>query len=342
MNFDELIQDSQMIKDEYYLNTNQFKEVIKELLLKNETKFIGWRKLLIILTSLYKNNEIIESINLLHLLINIQEIFKFLEIIEIKTFYNNFQPFPPYDLFILICLLSIREKDEDSQQYFYLLFNFYKNIYLEIKNSNLQFFFINDKYLYSNIKQNKIETLKCLEGRLTSIIENLSILYYQMPPNTLLNNFLYINFPYDNIDQHLFLADDFLYSLLGRLSLSNGEKEISNNYFKLIKNSLIKESNRAFIDFFNGNFLDALDGFKKNQNPISQINLASCLVYLGEIDQAINTLKLIKNKELKLNHYVIVNENLKFLENLLNINHSIKSKIQYNFPLNTEPQRNPH
>ena len=232
----------------------------------------------------FKNSKIKEAIAAITELLDVTSLFDMMINAKFPDICEKRISFPPYDLFLVISLLSISRGDYEPQNMLFIMFNFYKRFLETVQDSGLVSVYLNDKYKPSTMEQSTSSAISIIRERLMYITELLCILYQQMPPNPLFSSFLSTYFPPDDVESHAFKGDDLFYSIIGRICLAAGDKFKADEFFGYVNKKVLKDSNQAFIDFFSCNFKSAEEVFKKNNNPISQINLASTLLYLGDIE----------------------------------------------------------
>ena len=287
-------------------------------------------------------NNLQEVISAFKMLVNIDLLFSFIssETDKEKLLHENIQ-FPPYDLFIICALLSLEGKNVDVQNHFFSLFRFHIQMLSILKkketegNSNEKVW-IND--WFEPIQKNLSEAIKIENSRILYISELLIILYHSMPPNQLLSNF---------VDKYLYKNDiiepsDPIFSVIGRVLLSNGDLEKSQDFFSKVHYEYYKKMNEAFVLFFQCKYSEAEKSFKEIDDPIAKVNRATALVFLGKIESAKNELEAAIKEEPSLLLLKSVNDNRSFINELSPITNFQSKQNLINFPINSLSERNPH
>lgn len=286
-------------------------------------------------------NHIKEASQSLTILIDPVALFNFISNDQDKELYLSEKiPFPPYDLFVLCALLSYDENEVEVQNRFFFLFKFHTEL-LTILKSKLNdtktesTVWLND--LYEPAQKTILEAIQIENSRLLYISELLIILYHSMPPNQLLINFIDTVF-YRNFN---FEPNDAVYSVIGRIMLSNGELEKAQDFFEKVVDEYYRKLNDAFIKFFLCKFNEAEKAFKEIDDPIAKVNRAAALVYLGKIDEAKAELSSAIHKETSLINLKSVYDNHTFLSELTTIDYMKAEKTLLNFPSNSSTVRVP-
>lgn len=283
-----------------------------------------------------------EPIQSFKMLIDVDKLFSFIspETDKEKILSENIQ-FPPYDLFVICALLSLEGNEVDVQNHFFCLFRFHVQLLSILnkknveRNSNLKVW-LND--LFEPVQRSLIDAIKIENSRVLYISELLIILYHSMPPNQLLGNFVDTYFYQNDIIE----PSDEIFSVIGRILLSNGDLERSQDFFSKVHDERYKKMNEAFVLFFQCKYSEAEKSFKEIDDPIAKVNRATALVFLGKIDLAKNELVTAIKQQKSLLLLKSVNDNLAFINELSPIKNFQGKQNLINFPINSLSVRIPH
>lgn len=282
-----------------------------------------------------------EPIKSFKMLVDIDKLFSFISPATNKEQFleENIQ-FPPYDLFIICALLSLEGNEVDVQNRFFCLFRFHAQMLSilkkkEAENPN-QKVWLND--WFEPVQKNINEVIKIENTRVLYISELLIILYHSMPPNQLLGNFVDTYFYQNDIIE----PSDEIFSVIGRIILSTGDLEKSQDFFSKVHDEHFKKMNEAFILFFQCKYNEAEKSFKEIDDPIAKVNRATALVFLGKIEQAKSELESAIQQEKSLLLLKSVSDNRAFINELSPIKDYHCKQDLINFPSNALSVRIPH
>lgn len=335
------------IVQQFEADKDGFRNKINARILKNDLSS-AYREIFDILYFYFCQNQnhlqesINESIQAFKMLVNVDSLFSFISPeIDIENFLSKTIQFPPYDLFIICALLSLDGNEVDAHNRFFYIFRFHIQILSILKkkenmNASDQKVWLND--MFEPSPKSFLEAIKIENSRVLYISELLIILYHSMPPNQLLGNF---------VDTYLYQNDiiepcDEIFSVIGRILLSNGDLERSQDFFNKVHDNFYRKMNEAFLLFFQCKYSEAEKSFREIDDPIAKVNRATALVFLGKIEMAkIELISAIK-QEKSLLLLKSVNDNLAFINELSPISHFQSKPNLINFPINSLSVRIPH